>query len=59
MKMGTTLSPWRYDSTLDRTLQLANLRRPAISHFAILGDLPSVAAFMLMRSLVRLNQRPN
>jgi len=30
MKMGTIVSPWRYDAMADYALQPANLRRPAI-----------------------------
>jgi len=34
MKMGTTRSPWRYDAAIRHALQSANLRRPAILHYA-------------------------
>jgi hypothetical protein len=34
MKMGTTRSPWRYDTAIRHALQSANLRRPAILHYA-------------------------
>jgi hypothetical protein len=33
MKMGTTLSPCRYDAAACRALQSVNLRRPAILHY--------------------------
>jgi hypothetical protein len=38
MKMGTTASPWRYDAAAHHALQPANLRRPAILHFASCAD---------------------
>jgi hypothetical protein len=38
MKMGTTRSPWRYDAATCHALQSANLRRPAILHFASCAD---------------------
>jgi hypothetical protein len=34
MKVGTTRSPWRYDAAIRHALQSANLRRPAILHYA-------------------------
>jgi hypothetical protein len=34
MKMGTTLSPCPYDAAARHALQSANLRRPAILHYA-------------------------
>jgi len=34
MKMGTTRSPWRYDAAIRHALQSANLRLPAILHYA-------------------------
>jgi hypothetical protein len=34
MKMGTTVSPWRYDAAIRHALQLAKLRRPSIQHCA-------------------------
>jgi hypothetical protein len=34
MKMGTIVSPWRYDAAAGCALQSANLRRPAILHYA-------------------------
>src|SRR5947208_127811 len=34
MKMGTTRSPWRYDAAIRHALQSANLRWPAILHYA-------------------------
>jgi hypothetical protein len=33
MKMGTIVSPWRYDAAARYALQSANLRRPAILHY--------------------------
>ena len=38
MKMGTTLSPWRYDAAASHALQSAILRRPAILRYAWLPD---------------------
>jgi hypothetical protein len=38
MKMGTSASPWRYDASAHHVLQPANLRRPAILHFASCAD---------------------
>jgi hypothetical protein len=35
MKMGTIASPWRYDAAARPALQSANLRRPAILHYAL------------------------
>src|ERR1700730_11862487 len=34
MKMGTTVSPWRYDAVACRAPQSANVRRPAILRYA-------------------------
>jgi hypothetical protein len=34
MKMGTIPSPWRYDAAAHHALQSANMRRPAILHYA-------------------------
>jgi hypothetical protein len=34
MKMGNTLSPWRYDPAARHALESANLRRPAIVRYA-------------------------
>jgi hypothetical protein len=34
MKMGTIRTPWRYDAAARHALQSANLRRPAILHYA-------------------------
>src|SRR5262249_352715 len=34
MKLGTTCSPWRYDAAARNVLQLANLRQPALLHYA-------------------------
>jgi hypothetical protein len=34
MKVGTTRSPWRYDAAIRHALQSANLRLPAILHYA-------------------------
>jgi hypothetical protein len=33
MKMGTIVSPWRYDSAAHHALQSVNLRRSAILHY--------------------------
>jgi hypothetical protein len=33
MKMGTIVSPWRYDAAVRHSLQSANLRRPTISRY--------------------------
>jgi len=38
MKMGTILSPWRYDAGTLCSLQSALLRRTAISHYALQLD---------------------
>jgi hypothetical protein len=34
MKMGTTVSPWRYDAAACRAIQSAMLRAPAILYYA-------------------------
>src|SRR6266851_5494359 len=34
MKMGTIISPWRYDAAMRHALRLAKLRRPSIQHCA-------------------------
>jgi len=34
MKMGTIVSPWRYDAAAGDALKLAGLRSSAIPHYA-------------------------
>jgi hypothetical protein len=34
MKVGTIVSPWRYDAAARHAPQSVNLRRPAILHYA-------------------------
>jgi hypothetical protein len=39
MKMGNTRSPWRYDAEAFVAIQPVNLRRPAISRYALLAEI--------------------
>ena len=49
MKMGTTVSPWRYDAAARRALQSANLRLPrAISGIDGMCEAVEAALFLLM-----------
>jgi hypothetical protein len=48
MKMGTIVSPWRYDAAAHYALQSASLRRPAILRYA------SWAAVLPTSGVVRL-----
>jgi hypothetical protein len=46
MKMGTIISPWRYDAAARDALQSTNLRQPAILHYASgPGALPNIATW--------------
>jgi hypothetical protein len=59
MKMGTTVSPWRYDAVARCSLPSAKLRRPTTSHYAWY-ELTSLTAAgrALPKSLLLLLQSP-
>jgi hypothetical protein len=52
MKMGTILSPWRYDAMADQALQPTHLRMPTILHYA-LSDRCSQLAVPILRECSR------
>ena len=56
MKMGTTLSLWRYDSASGHALQSAKPRRTAVLYYASLGKRVDPASTQATRR--RLGVRP-